>query len=198
MRTKKLSDSQVLGLAFEVISREGFESFTLEQVGKATALSPASLIKRFKSKKSLALLARNNRWDENLALNAERSGYSETGVKGLFKMVELIAKSVDSNRLGEHARWLGTESLSPQSKKKVSTYFAKTRSILQQHIDEAQKKNEITASVSSRELALNLEAFIQGVIFQHIFLPDRLGIKKVLENRVSFFLETYLKNKFEK
>lgn len=194
MRTKKLSDSEVLGLAFEVISREGFESFTLEQVGKATSLSPASLIKRFKSKKNLALLARNRRWDENLAVNAERSNYSEIGVEGLFKMVELIAKSVDSNRLGEHARWLGTESLLPKSKKKVSSYFAKTREVLRQHIDEAQKKNEITNRVSSQELALNLEAFIQGVIFQHIFLPDRLGVKKVLETRVSFFLETYLNN----
>lgn len=65
-RTKKISDSRVLDMAFDVISKEGFQSFTFEQVGKAVGLSPATLVKRFKNKKRLALLARNQKWEHNI------------------------------------------------------------------------------------------------------------------------------------
>ncbi|MBC87128.1 MAG: hypothetical protein CL677_08090 [Bdellovibrionaceae bacterium] len=193
MRTKNLSDSEVLDLAFDVISREGFDSFTLKQVGHATHLSPSSLIKRFKNKKNLAQLARDHRWDKNLSLDVQRSGYKEKGIAGLFKMVEIIGESVKSYRLGEHARWLGTESLHPKSKKKVSKYFSTTRSILQGHITEAQLERRLDTNIDPEALALNLEAFIQGVIFQFIFLPDRCGIKSILNERVNFFLNPYLR-----
>lgn len=191
MKTKKISDSKVLDIAFTVISREGFDSFTLAQVSKATTLSPAALIKRFKTKRNLALLARNRRWDENLAIHKESMNYPQTGLEGLYKMVERIANSVDSRRLGEHARWLGTESLSLQSKKKVSLYFERTRSILQKHIEEAQNLNEIKRTVSSVDLALNLEAFIQGVIFQYIFITPQQGILDTLVTRVTFFISPF-------
>lgn len=107
-RPKKISDSDVLLIAFDVISREGFESFTFEQVGKATGLSPAALVKRFKTKKRLAFLARNQKWDENLSKMNARKIAQLNGLDGIFEFLRLIAKNVDSKRLGEHTRWLGS------------------------------------------------------------------------------------------
>lgn len=192
MRTKKHSDSSILDKAFDVISREGFESFTLKQVSEATGLSPAALIKRFESKKNLAILARNRRWDSNLSIEHKDRSYTDTGINGLFKLIEIITKSVDSSRLGEHARWLGTEALTPKSKKKVSIYFQTTRDILKKHIEEAQDKKEIGRKICSTQLSVNLEAFIQGVIFQYIFLYKQPHISQHLPHRVRYFLKPYL------
>ena len=118
-RPKKISDSDILLMAFEVISVEGFESFTFEQVAKATGLSPAALVKRFKTKKHMAYLARNQKWDENLVKMNSKKIDQLNGLDGIFEFLHLIAKSVDSKRLGEHVRWLGTEAGEPKTKKKV-------------------------------------------------------------------------------
>ena len=191
MRTKKMSDSQVLELAFDVISRKGFDSFTLKDVAKVTKLSPAALIKRFKNKKNLALLARNTRWDNNLSSTLNNKEQTEIGLDGILELVRLIASSVDSERLGEHARWLGTESLSPKSRRKVADYFEVTRNTLKRHIQEAQEQKQISKDIDSGKLSMNLEAFIQGVIFQYIFLKKKRHISIHLEERVRFFLDSY-------
>lgn len=69
-RPKKISDSEILLIAFEVISREGFESFTFEQVSKATKLSPAALVKRFKTKKTSGLFGTESKVGREHAANA--------------------------------------------------------------------------------------------------------------------------------
>lgn len=194
MRTKKISDINVLLKAFNVISREGFDSFTLNQVSKETSLSPAALIKRFKTKKNLAKLARDIKWDENLSIGQEQLKYEQKGVAGIFQLISIISKSVDSKRLGEHARWLGTEALTPKSRRKVATYFQMTREIFEVHIKEAQESKEIRKEISTKELSVCLEAFVQGVIFQYIFLYDQPHVSMYLEKKVSFFLKPYLQS----
>lgn len=187
-----MSDSEALELAFDVISGKGFDSFTLKDVSKATKLSPATLIKRFKDKRNLALLARNTRWDNNLAITLNSEREAKKGLVGIFDLVNLISKSVDSERLGEHAIWLGMESLKPKSRKKVADYFETTRNKLRLHIQEAQAQGEISRKISSSDLGINLEAFIQGVIFQFIFLPKEQHISTHLKTSVDFFLDPYL------
>lgn len=191
MKTKKISDISVLLKAFEVISREGFESFTLNQVSKATGLSPATLIKRFKTKKNLAQLARNAKWEQNLSVGVEKIKYEDKGLAGIFKLIAIIAESVDSKRLGEHARWLGTEALSPKSRRKVSDYFQMTREIFEKHIKEAQQSKGINNEVSAKDLSYCLEAYVQGVIFQYIFLYEQPHIANHLQKKVEFFLKPY-------
>lgn len=181
-RPKKISDSQILSMAFEVISLEGFESFTLEQAGKATGLSPAALVKRFKTKKRLAFLARNQKWDENIAkMNASEIAQLK-GLNGIFEFLRLIAKSVDSKRLGEHARWLGTEADDSKAKKKVAAYFAETRNIFSRLIQEAVSNQEIKIIGTPENLAITLEALVQGSIFQFAFLNEQ-NIGRHLANR---------------
>lgn len=187
-RPKKVSDSEVLSIAFEVIAREGFESFTFEQVAKATRLSPAALVKRFKTKKRLALLARNQKWDENMARMNAREIARLKGLEGIFEFLRLIAKSVDSKRLGEHARWLGAEADDPKSKKKVASYFAETRNIFCRLIQEAISEGELKATIEPEDFAMTLEALVQGAIFQFGFLNDQ-NIKRHLLNRFQSILQ---------
>lgn len=172
-RTKKLSDSDVLNIAFEVIAREGFHSFTFEQVSKAVKLSPAALVKRFKSKKRLALLARNERWDRNVGRIGSQKIDELEGLSGMFKFLELIAQSVNSRRLGEHAIWLGTEACSHKSRKKVGDYFENTRKIFARFLAEAVQRNELDKNIDCRTLSKTLEALVQGAIFQFAFLDER-------------------------
>lgn len=190
-RPKKISDSDVLLMAFDVISREGFESFTFEQVGKATGLSPAALVKRFKTKKRLAFLARNQKWDENLSKMNARKIAQLNGLDGIFEFLRLIAKNVDSKRLGEHARWLGTEAGDPKAKKKVAAYFAETRKIFLGLIQESVSNHELKIMGNPEDLAMMLEALLQGTIFQFTFL-DEHNIGRHLENRFRTVLQSMM------
>lgn len=190
-RPKKVSDSDILLIAFEIISSEGFESFTFEQISKATGLSPAALVKRFKTKTHLAYLARNQKWDENMAkMNATK--VSElNGLKGIFEFIRLIAKSVDSKRLGEHLRWLGTEADDPKVRKKVASYFAETRSIFRRLIEQAVANREMKVNLATEDLAMTLEALVQGSIFQFGFLNEK-NIERHLSNRFRSVLQPFI------
>lgn len=189
-RPKKLSDSELLHVAFDVSSREGFESFTLRQVARSADLSPATLIKRFKSKQQLATLARHHRWEANLNELQENSAIQHRGLKGVRYFVKLIAKSVESKRLAEHARALGAEANDPRSKKHVAAYFAETRNILHRLLREALADNELVGVTDSQGLAFTLEALIQGAIFQFAFLNER-DIEPHLQRHVSALLQPY-------
>lgn len=181
-RPKKFSDSEILKKSFRVISHEGFESFTLAQVARATQLSPAALIKRFGSKARLATLARDQRWADTLATTQGAAAVG-SGLAGIFSLVELIARNVDSKRLGEHLRLLAAQALDPKARRRVAASFATTREILARHLAEAN-------IAKSEELAVTLEALIQGTIFQYGFLlTDTISIEAHLKQQVATFLE---------
>jgi AcrR family transcriptional regulator len=168
-----MSDSEVLIAAFDVIAREGFSSFTFAQVGKVVRLSPAALVKRFKNKNRLALLARNLKWEQNLGQIDSEKFEKLSGLEGIFEFLGIIARSVNSNRLGEHAIWLGKEACHPQSKKKVAAYFEATRSIFLRLVIEAVENGQLKNVENARELAKTMEALVQGAIFQFAFLSER-------------------------
>ena len=188
-RPKKISDSDILIKSFQVISREGFESFTFEQVARATGLSPAALVKRFKSKKNLAYLARNQKWDENLhKMNSAKISELE-GLKGLYEFLNLIAASVVSKRLSEHLKWLGTEAEEPKARKKVAAYFAETRAIIRRLLQEAILQKELK-NFDIENVSATLEALIQGSIFQFAFLNEK-SVEGHLKERVQCLLNPY-------
>lgn len=188
-RPKKLSDDACLEQAFDVISREGFESFTLEQVAKAVGLSPAALIKRFGTKERLARAARDRKWDANFEQMAATEPQSLRGLASLFHFLKLIARSVDSKRLGEHMRLLGSQADDFRSKRKVAAYFQGTRERVAASLREAAEDAEIDA-VDIERIAFTLEALIQGAIFQFGFL-ERRGIEAHLRQHVETFIEPY-------
>jgi AcrR family transcriptional regulator len=168
-RPKKLSDSELLFHAFDVISREGFESFTLQQVARRTELSPAALIKRFKSKQQLAIQARDCKWDANLG-QFDDAPMHRRGLAAVRELILLVARSVASKRLGEHAILLGQQACDPVAKRKVAAYFATTRAILQRAPQEAVDDGELVESFEPAPMAWTMEALIQGAIFQFAFL----------------------------
>lgn len=189
-RTKKLSDSEVLRLAFNVIAREGFSSFTFSQVGKEVGLSPAALVKRFKTKKNMALLARNRRWEENLGHVQSEKFNQLFGLKGIFDFLEIIGDSVNSKRLGEHAVWLGTEACQLRSRKKVAAYFEETRSIFCKLLTQAISSNELSIIIEPRQFSKTLEALVQGAIFQFAFLDEK-SIKYHLKQHFRLIMKPY-------
>lgn len=186
-----MSDSEVLLRAFDVISREGFHSFTYEQVARAVGLSPAALVKRFKSKTRLARLARNQKWDENLGrINPEHIDALK-GLAGLWAFLKVISLSINSKRLGEHAVWLGTEAGSPGTKKKVADYFESTRQIFARLLHEAIKSGELSRDIEPKSFAKTLEALVQGAIFQFAFLDER-DIEVHLKSHIRTLLKPYV------
>lgn len=189
-RPKTISDSDLLDRAFDVISREGFESFTFQQVGKAVGLSAPALVKRFKTKKRLALFARNQKWERNFTRMSASEVEALSGLTGIYGFVELIARSVDSKRLGEHASWLGAEAGDPRSKIKVAAYFEQTRNILRRLLHEAVNEGELTNEIAPDSFAITLEALIQGAIFQFAFL-EKKNIKEHLESHVRVVLKPF-------
>jgi len=190
-RTKKKSDSEVLTKAFDVIALEGFSSFTFEQVGKTVGLSPAALVKRFKSKDQLALLARNLKWEQNLGLVDAETINRLSGLAGIFDFLSIISRSVNSNRLGEHAIWLGKEACHPRSKRKVAAYFELTRGIFFRLITQAIHNGELKYIENAKELAKTAEALVQGAIFQFAFLSER-NIETHLKDHFKVILKPYL------
>ncbi|MBX9768251.1 MAG: TetR family transcriptional regulator [Bdellovibrionales bacterium] len=187
-----MSDSEVLLKAFDVIACEGFSSFTFEQVGRVVGLSPAALVKRFKNKSQLALLARNLKWEQNLdRIDSERFE-KMSGLKGIFDFLSIIAQSVNSNRLGEHAMWLGKEACHPKSKRRVADYFETTRGIFVRLLTEAIEKGELIRMDNPKEFARTLEALVQGAIFQFAFLNER-SIETHLRDHFRLILNPYLK-----
>lgn len=190
-RTKKLSDFEVLDAAFTIIAREGFNSFTFMQVSKAVGLSPATLVKRFKNKSQFALLARNQRWEENLKHLDVIQHKELIGLEGIIKFVSLIAKSVTSHKLGEHAIFLGTEACDPKSKKKVATYFDITRKIFYRLLKESIDNGELSKTLDPLSFSRSLEALIQGAIFQFAFLDER-DIENHLHDHLMVILKPYL------
>lgn len=191
-RTKKTSDSEVLIKAFDVIARQGFSSFTFEQVGKVVGLSPAALVKRFKSKHQLALLARNLKWEHNLGQIHSENFETLSGYKGIFDFLSIISRSVNSERLGEHAIWLGKEACHPRSKKKVADYFAVTRRIFSRLVTEAISDRQLKPIDNVPEFAKTMEALVQGAIFQFAFLNER-DIESHLKSHLKVLLKPYLK-----
>lgn len=190
-RPKLINDSEVLDIAFNVISNEGFESFTFEQVGKAVGLSPAALVKRFKTKKRLALLARNQRWENNFQKMNESELNTLYGIEGIFDFLQLIARSVDSKKLGEHIRWLGVEADDLKSKKKVAAYFDMTRKVFARLLREGINKGELSKEIDPNSFASTLEALVQGAIFQFAFLEER-NIKSHLEKHFRSVLKPFI------
>ncbi|NJM10397.1 MAG: TetR/AcrR family transcriptional regulator [Bdellovibrionaceae bacterium] len=168
-----MSDSEVLIAAFDVIAREGFSSFTFEQVGKVVGLSPAALVKRFKNKNQLALLARNLKWEQNLGQTNPEKFDELSGLDGIFDFLSIISRSVNSNRLGEHAMWLGKEACHPRSKRKVAAYFETTRSIFLRLVMQAIENGQLKNIENAKELARTMEALVQGAVFQFAFLNER-------------------------
>jgi AcrR family transcriptional regulator len=190
-RTKKMSDSEVLIKAFDVIAREGFSSFTFEQVGKVVGLSPAALVKRFKSKNQFALLARNLKWEHNLGHVKSEVFEALSGYPGIFDFLSIISRSVNSARLGEHAIWLGKEACHPRSKKKVAAYFEETRKIFFRLLTEAIKFGQLKPIENVQEFAKTMEALVQGAIFQFAFLSER-DIESHLKSHFRLLLRPYL------
>jgi AcrR family transcriptional regulator len=191
-RPKKLSDSELLFQAFDVIAREGFDSFTLQQVGRYTELSPAALIKRFKTKQRLAEQARDCKWDANLGQFAGAPMHHR-GLNAVQELVTLIARSVASKRLGEHAVLLGQQACDPVAKRKVAAYFATTRAILRRALEEAVEDGELVALVEPEAMSWTVEALIQGAIFQFAFLSTH-DVEQHLQTHVERLLRPYRRN----
>lgn len=191
-RPKLITDDDILAQAFPVISKEGFESFTLEQVSEVTGLAPATLIRRFKTKKQLAFLSRNWKWNQILNYTDSNLSLNE-GLDGIFHLVKEIAKSLEHTRMSEHLKLLAEDIEHPLLKETASTYFQWTRDILKKFILQSVEKKELNNKINAEELSFHIEALIQGTIFQFSFLKDKC-IETQLITQINYALKPYIIN----
>lgn len=181
-RPKLFTDEEVLAKAFSIISKEGFDSFTLEQVSEVTGIAPATLIRRFKTKRNLAIKSRDWQWNYNLSLiEKNQLNKSGEGLKGLESLIHQISQSVDSDNLGEHLRLLSDDLANPELRTTATNFFKWTRKIIKDLLDQAIIKGELK-DLNSLEMSFHLEALIQGIIFQFAFYPEKSIEYKLLKH----------------
>lgn len=179
----------MLDAAYTIAAREGFHSFTLKQVARSADISPAAMIKRFRTKSRLVSLARQHRWESDINALRLNTAPELRGIRGIRHFVSLVATSVASKRLSEHLLAFGIEHASSASRRKVGGYFADVRSMLTKLLQEAVDDRELGA-IDPANIAFVLEALIQGSIFQYAFL-ERHDLKNHLLGHVNAFLEVY-------
>jgi AcrR family transcriptional regulator len=94
-RPQSVSDEEILHVAWQVIARRGYNSFTLAEVAEAVGLSRAAIILRFKSTKALRLrLATHmtDRFEQRFTeMPVSRSG------DALLDFAEMMGKWIDSH-----------------------------------------------------------------------------------------------------
>lgn len=188
-RNKKISDDEILDLAFPVICRVGFDSFTLEQVSQVTGLSPATLLQRFGSKRELAFRVRDRKWDRNLS-QFEAAETGPQGLAGIDQLLAEIGRSVDSQRLNEHLRLLADDMGDSRLRVGAAHFFSWTRGLIQRFLTEAVAAGELCPDTPVAELSCTLEALIQGSIFQFGFL-DEPDIGPWIRRHIDFLLGPY-------
>ena len=154
-RKKSISDDEILDAALPVMVREGPAGFTLAKLAAEIGMAPATLIQRFKDKKTLInrVFARDN---ERFALwlAEQPKGRGVQKVLALFLPAEMYGEE----DFADHLLWLREDFRDPVLNKLSRARFH----LLRKAIAERMPKTRVSAEVSARLI----EAQWQGALNQ--------------------------------
>lgn len=170
MKTKKLSDYEVLVIAKNVILTQGPQSFTLDHISKKTGLSSPALIKRFQTKNNilkLALEVSNTEFDQKFLMNQKE------GLLGILSLFEWFSEAFKSEKKSEHLFLLYQDSIHPVFNKIAKKRMKQLKSFIKSKIDIAIDQKEIRRPNDINFLASNIEALLHGLAIQNIFADSR-------------------------
>lgn len=156
-RRKGLSDEAVLDLALGVMTRGGPTGFTLADIGKATGLSPATLVQRFGGKAELVVAAfarDNDRFAK--ALTAAPKTRGPAAIIALFLM--LTPSTTDVGAFADQLLWLRQDMRDPALNALARARFAALRSAIAERLP--------ALPMSAADAARLVEAQWQGALNQ--------------------------------
>jgi len=160
-RKKVISDDEVLDAALPVMVREGPAGFTLAKLAAEIGFAPATLIQRFKDKKTLInrVFARDNeRFAEWIA--AQPKGRGVEHVLALFAMGDMYGEE----DFADHLLWLREDFRDPALNKLSRMRFR----MLRKAIAERMPSMRVSAEIGARLL----EAQWQGALNQWGFFRE--------------------------
>ena len=160
-RKKLISDDEVLDAALPVMVREGPAGFTLAKLAAEIGIAPATLIQRFKDKKTLInrVFARDN---ERFAawVAARPKGRGVEQVLALFSPADMYGEE----DFADHLLWLREDFRDPALNKLSRDRFR----MLRKAIAERMPPTRVPAEVAARLL----EAHWQGALNQWGFFRE--------------------------
>jgi len=170
-RNKEKTDLSILNKALKVIIKKGPTAFSLEDISKVVALSPATLLQRFGSKKGLlsrVLEYSNQKMFKELNKRIERTLRSEKSsiesiiellldFVGAFSKPEQVAQGLDIFKL---------DILDADLNKVSCEYFLIRKKCLLELLSRAKEKGELAKDSDIESLAECLECVWQGTILQ--------------------------------
>ncbi len=170
MKTKKLSDYDVLLIAKNVIMKQGPQSFTLNHISKKTGLSSPALIKRFQTKNNilkLALEVSNTEFDQKFLVN------HKDGLLGIISLFDWFSESFKSEKKSEHLFLLYQDSIHPIFSKIAKKRMKQLKSYIKSKLEIAIDQKEIRHPDDITFLASNIEALLHGLAIQNIFADSK-------------------------
>lgn len=162
-RKKTISDDEVLDAALPVMVREGPAGFTLAKLAAEIGIAPATLIQRFKDKKTLILRV-FERDNERFAewVGAQPKGRGVDKVLALFSADDMYGDGEED--FADHLLWLREDFRDPALNKLSRARFRMLRKAIAERMPRTLVSNEIGAQL--------LEAQWQGALNQWGFFRE--------------------------
>lgn len=164
---KTIDDAEVLEKALLVISEMGPDNFTLQDVGNAVNLAPATLMQRFGSKQALLIQAAKH---APAKMKQDLEILKEKGLPWEEELMELLAGIPEGfGTRQEIANSLGLLKLDmthPELHPIARELFLLIRQRLQEILEKGKRMGELPIGLVSEELAWELDALKHGLIIQ--------------------------------
>ena len=191
-RPRSISDAAILTATHRAVIRVGPMRLTLADVAREAGVSPATLVKRFGSKRQLllALVAAGNgeigdEWARILEL-ARRSP-----LEALYAYAECMAGMAPTpDVLANHLSFLQMDLVDPEFHRHALAHARDTLALLNEWLDDAVARNELMPCNTTR-LARTVQATVGGSLMQ--WAIDRKGR---LRRRLREDLETLLSPRY--
>lgn len=178
MRPKKISDFKLLELASEVIIEYGPEAFTLRKIAKHAKVSPATLIKRFKSRDALLTKCISQHL-------SKISNYRPEEKMNLEGFIKAHSKDHKKDNIIQNISLLARDMREPSLKKVTSNYFDNFRKSLSIVLEHDKRFSHVDNCL---ELSMQIEVILNGAIIQGAFVKGTT-INKNIEMRLSEFVK---------
>lgn len=178
MRPKIISDLELLELATEVVLQHGPQAFTLRQIAQHAKVSPATLVKRFKSRDRLL----------NACIVHHSSKMLSTTPAPGFRIEGYLQEQLrhqNKNNFIQHLSLLAKDMSEPALRKLAQKYFENFRRTISQIL-----KNDRRFQLhrDHETFVFLLEAQFHGAVMQGAFLKNT-SIQKSVQSRMSEFMK---------
>ncbi|MGB3437345.1 MAG: TetR/AcrR family transcriptional regulator [Actinophytocola sp.] len=183
MPTKGDQDSRRADVAeavWRVLATGGFDGLTLRAVATEMGASTGLLTHYFTNKRDLVRYAHEiavARTDTRPLRTTDEPGLAALRV-ALVNVLPLTLETTAMSRVWV-SFWdaaLGDETLSQAQR----TRYERWRGRLQEHVEAAQTRGELTRETPAADVAVEAAAFAHGLVVQALFDPDRLPADRQL------------------